>query len=216
MSSTSNADVKLMDFPSTCAADDYEFHLHTLLLSALIGFIMLVSFGIGLLVWRWDKWYSHAAGEAFLFCDRNQSGCIDSEELYMGVLQMYVTVPLKVYPPTRAIVSEVLMHLDLEKTNNLNAEEFAQVMALLSAQMLGRIVITVVFLLSCPVAGGVVWTMIAGWHTGEELVMPAWLRCGVSILVQLHLGPPLLTVTRENAASKKKDSCIASWLLHPH
>ena len=122
----------------------------------------------------------------------------------MGVLQMYVTVPLKVYPPTRAIVSEVLMHLDLEKTNNLNAEEFAQVMALLSAQMLGRIVITVVFLLSCPVAGGVVWTMIAGWHTGEELVMPAWLRCGVSILVQLHLGPPLLTVTRENAASKKR------------
>ena len=104
--------------------------------------------------------------------------------------------------------------LDLDRSEHLDANEFAHVMAVLSAQLLGRLIITLLFLLACPVTGGVLWTLLVNWATDASLdgldvpegagagglrpalkhAMPHWLRCSGSIFAQLHLGPPLLTV----------------------
>jgi hypothetical protein len=197
---------------SCSSADDAQ--MQTLLLSAVLGFVVLAAVGIALLLWRWDSWYSHSASAAFLLVDRDGSGAVDKEELYVGVLELYAAVPIKVHPPSRALVSELLSHLDLDRSEHLNADEFAHVMAVLSAQLLGRLVITLLFLLACPVTGGVLWTLLVDWATDTSLDgldvpeganagglrpalrhgLPHWLRCSGSIFAQLHLGPPLLTV----------------------
>ena len=127
------------------------------------------------------------------------------------MLQLYAAVPIKIFPPSRSLVERVLTHLDLDKQHHLNADQFAHVMAVLSAQLLGRLVITLLFLLACPLTGGVLWTLLVDWATMEELdggqqsqgagglrpvlkALPHWLRCGGSIIAQANLGPPLLTV----------------------
>ena len=146
---------------------------------------------------------------AFLLVDRDGSGAVDREELYTGVLQLYAAVPIKVFPPSRALVQALLSHLDLDRSRHLDADQFAHVMAVLSAQLLGRLIITLLFLLACPLTGGVLWTLLVDWATSEDFdapsgaagnlrpvlkALPHWLRCGGSILARANLGPPLLTV----------------------
>ena len=94
-------------FAGSCSSAD-DAQMQTLLLSAILGFVVLAAVGIALLLWRWDSWYSHSASAAFLLVDRDGSGAVDKEELYVGVLELYAAVPIKVYPPSRALVSKLL------------------------------------------------------------------------------------------------------------
>ena len=90
--------VSLFSGGSCSSADDAQ--IQTLLLSAVLGFIVLAAFGIALLLWQWDSWYSHTAGTAFVLVDRDGSGAVDLEELYMTVLELYAAVPIKVWCPS--------------------------------------------------------------------------------------------------------------------
>ena len=177
-----------------------DSELKPLLISALFGFIALAVVSVSLLMWYWDGWYSSSASTAFLLVDRDGSGRVDRDELYSGILQLYSAVPIKVYPPSRHVVGHILEILGLDHEATLDAEEFAHVMAYLSAQLLGRLALQLIFLLACPLTAGVVWTYVNEYIDASDSVrlevrhtVPHWVRCGGSILAELHLGPLLLT-----------------------
>lgn len=123
----------------------------------------------------------------------------------MAVLRLYSKVPIKVWTPHRRNVAAIVSALDLDRSPKwtLGTEEFAHVMAVLSAQLFLRLVITLIFLIACPILGGVLWTLFIDFITDEDGVprsglrtgLPHWIRCSSSVFEQLHLGPPLLTVT---------------------
>ena len=100
------------------------------------------------------------------------------------------------------LVVGAALDLDLPTKWSLGTEEFAHVMAILSAQLFLRLMITLVFLLACPILGGVCWTVLQDVtvdaygepREGLRHGLPHWIRCASSLFSQLHLGPPLLTV----------------------
>ena len=182
--------------------------LSTILVFTVAAFVAVALAGVAWLVWYWEQWYSHTASKYFTLFDRDSSGRVTREELYTGVLQLYAAVPMKVYPPQRKTVHKILSYLEetrlIAQSDSLDVEEFSLVMATLSAQCLSRLVITFLYYLSCPVMGGVLWTIVDAYllddASQEELQfdvragVPRLVKCGGSVLNQLHLGPPLLTV----------------------
>jgi len=192
---------------STSCDRDEASELSTLVTVAVFSFFMLVAGCVSMLFYCWDRWYSHAASSYFVQVDRDQSGNVDSEELYTGLLQLYAAVPVKVYPPKRRTVNKIVKYLEetglIIRSGSLNVEEFSLVMATLSAQCLGRIVITVIYYMACPIAAGLLWTVVVEDYLdgGREQValdlragVPHIVRCGGSIINALNLGPPLLTM----------------------
>ena len=181
-----------------------EVQLKTLLLFALSGFLIVSFLGIAALAFYWDNWYADIASHAFEHADHDGSGSVDEEELYMAVLRLYAKLPIKVHTPTRQSVLTIVTALDLDRHPrwHLGKEEFAHVMAVLSAQLLGRLTLTLMFLLACPILGGIFWTLLqdapltgsGALSEGLRRNLPVWLRCTGSVLTQLHLGPPLITV----------------------
>ena len=187
---------------AACDRSDSE----ELALVLLVASLVFLGVAIGAVAWvvhAWDHWYSETASNYFILLDRDNDGRVSLDELYTGVLQLYVRVPMKIYPPQRKTVNKILLYLTstnlITRSDSLDVEEFALVMAALSAQCLSRLIITFVYYLWCPIMGALLWTLAVDFllSSGEVDVgagVPRLVKCGGSVLDKLHLGPPLLTV----------------------
>lgn len=159
--------LNLTDVPGTSCDRGEASQLSWLLIDIALVFVLLCGVSISLLLCYWDSWYSHTIASYFLMVDRDNSGCVNQDELYTGVLQLYAAVPMKVYPPKRKTVTKIVAYLEdlglVQHSSNLNVDEFSLVMATLSAQCLGRALITVVFYLACPLMAAGLWTLVVDY-----------------------------------------------------
>ena len=198
------------------------------LLCTLFGFLIFIVAAVVALLHYWDEWYPSKVSMYFVALDRDKSGRVNRDELYTGVLQLYAAVPMKVYPPKRPTVDKILSYLEskslIKQTDELDIEEFSVVMATLSAQCLSRLLFTFTWYIFCPVLAGVIWTFFSdyvldgGGEIGLDVTqgVPHLVRCGGSVINQLHLGPPLLTVVLMlpvKRVVRTSEKCVKSLAL---
>ncbi|KAL3921190.1 MAG: hypothetical protein SGARI_006742, partial [Bacillariaceae sp.] len=94
---------------------------------------------------------------AFTICDADGSGAIDKRELYAGLLLVHLNLakyagPAACYPPTRATCNLMFEAADVDQSGSIDHAEFCHIMAVLCAQIMGRIVVYyIVLILLVPV-----------------------------------------------------------------
>jgi len=89
---------------------------------------------------------------AFDTCDRNKTKHLSKEELYSGLLLVYINIaryagPAACYPPSRDIVDTLFDACDVDNSGTICEDEFDSIMIILSSQMTSRIVTYIVFLI---------------------------------------------------------------------
>ena len=90
---------------------------------------------------------------AFKEVDQDNSGTISKEELYTGMLLIHLKLatylgPAATQPMSRNRVNHIFNALDTDHSGSLDVEEFGYVMTILCSQIVSRIFITMVLLLS--------------------------------------------------------------------
>jgi hypothetical protein len=80
----------------------------------------------------------------FVELDTDKSGTLDSEELYSGVLLLHLELakylgPAACKPPSRELVANMFRFFDADKSNNLDAGEFSNLMIILLSNVMGRV-----------------------------------------------------------------------------
>lgn len=117
-----------------------------------------------LLVWlnrRWDGFWEAALKTAFETVDLDSSGTIDGKELYAGVLLLYLKLKsfVKVKPPSREMVLELMEASDVDHSGALDYSEFEAVMQPLSQQLLVRALLQLVISTTCPFLASYLYRM---------------------------------------------------------
>jgi hypothetical protein len=151
---------------------------------------LIIGLAIAMLRLKWKAWFERAAQAAFERTDRDRSGNIDRDELYTGVLELYLTIHsrgVKAKAPSRSTVMHIMRDIDYDHSGTLDCAEFKQVCAHVSAppayarqwtpsrcnnqsapsvmnwtpvqvlevltpMIFGRVIIQLVFTISCPIA----------------------------------------------------------------
>lgn len=167
-----------------------------LLLSVLVGTALLVLSRV------FDRWYAAAVSHAFSIFDADHDGKIHFDELHVGVLRLYLklhTMNILCEAPSREAIAAILHEHDFDRDGRLDKEDFAQVIRVLSVQVFGRAVATLVLLITLPICAGLLWATAADAITGGRPVeqwgadVPAAAQCVFAVVETLHLGPTLLT-----------------------
>ena len=191
---------ELIDETCEAAAADSSVLTGLGIAVGLVGVLLISLVAACVLVLRtyWDRWYQAAVTKAFNAMDHDEDGRIHEDELYTGVLELYLTLHNMNVPceaPSREVVLSILRERDADADGRLDYEEFRHVMHALTAQVFGRAALTLVFFVSFPLALGILYSLAVDWmvdnHVGRSL--PAWLQCAGSMFNALHLGPTLLT-----------------------
>lgn len=122
---------------------------------------------------RWCNLFETATRNAFAKTDVDGSGRIDRNELYTGVLEMYLTLHLygiNVQAPSRSQVLKLMEACDDDGSGEIDRQEFTRIMTVLVQQTFGRIVAQVGLTVLCPVSASFV---SAGMHLALQWVMSA-------------------------------------------
>ena len=67
--------------------------------------------------------FNQVVDELFKFCDSNNSGNIDSDELYLAACNIFEQINHKI--PTKEQTDELLKKVDADKSGKLDRDEFA-------------------------------------------------------------------------------------------
>mmetsp|Transcript_55858 Transcript_55858/g.135323 ORF Transcript_55858/g.135323 Transcript_55858/m.135323 type:complete len:235 (-) Transcript_55858:538-1242(-) len=84
--------------------------------------------------------------KAFQICDKNNSGRINKDEFYVGVILLHLNLakyagPAACYPPTRKVCEQMFDAADSDKNDHISQQEFEHVLRVLFAQILFRMVV---------------------------------------------------------------------------
>ena len=133
-----------------CAAP----HVRTAALCVLVLLVLLLAARAHLRT-RWPCWFKALAARAFKAVDTDGSGSIDAEELYAGVLWLYLACNewgLSCRAPDKALVLRMMKELDADRSERLEYAEFEHALRVFSDQILGRAGVQLTFTLLCPPA----------------------------------------------------------------
>jgi len=134
---------------------------------------------------RWPAMFEAAVRSAFAKVDSDGSGNVDREELYTGVLWLYLTCNdygLRCSAPEKALVLEIMSIIDVDGSGTLDYKEFKQVLIVFSEQIFARAGMQLIFTILCPPTAGLIC----------EIMEKVW-----STLVPAALIPPRLVVASQ-------------------
>lgn len=102
--------------------------------------------------WTRTKAFRRLCQWAFKACDTNQTKSLTKDELYSGLLLVYINIakyagPAACYPPSRCVVDALFDACDLNKSGDICEEEFVSILIVLTSQMTWRIVTYYIFLI---------------------------------------------------------------------
>ena len=102
---------------------------------------------------RWPTWFERASVSAFKAADRDQSGAIDREELFIAVLKLYLTLNeygVRCCAPERETVNVIFDAADVDGNGTLEYDQFRAAMLVLSQQTFGRFAVQLAGTVGCP------------------------------------------------------------------
>lgn len=99
-----------------------------------------------------SKPFQALVDKVFTSCDTDKTGSISKGELYVGLLSVHVTLgryagPAALFPPTREVSDQLFDAADADKSGGISKDEFQNIMVILCAQILSRIMVYVSVLL---------------------------------------------------------------------
>ena len=163
-----------------------------------LGTVLLV---LVLLVRRkWKGWYRRTVDEAFAYIDSDNSGRIRQDELWAGVLRVYLQLRqmnIPVDPPSRETIFALVT---ADPDGELDLEEFEVIMYALSSQVLVRTITMVVFAAAWPLLMGILYNQSPALCPDPDspdldaATFDPILSCMCSTIDDLHLVPVLLVV----------------------
>ena len=150
---------------------------------------------------RWRSYFDAACKAAFAEVDIDHSGSIDKNELYVGVLELYLQLHrygLNIRTPPRDKV-EKLMDLADTDGRGLELEKFKEVIEPLVRQTFGRVILQIALTIICP--------MIASYVTfGLRF-------CVVTLMEFGHLSTPSLLKALGATLPAALDETLLTTLL---
>mmetsp|Transcript_2382 Transcript_2382/g.2228 ORF Transcript_2382/g.2228 Transcript_2382/m.2228 type:complete len:222 (-) Transcript_2382:195-860(-) len=95
--------------------------------------------------WTNTSYFKKLVKWAFNICDDQKKGSVTKAELYVGVLMVHLKLakyfgPAATFPPTREVVNQLFDASDVDKSGDIDEEEFITVMIVLCSQITSRIV----------------------------------------------------------------------------
>ena len=150
-----------------------ESSLYAAIAAGLVVSTTTLIFGAIFLKRRWPSIFDAACKSAFAATDVDKSGRIEKEELYSGVLELYLLLHaygIMCYAPKRAIVDQLYDDADSDLSGGLDYLEFNQILAVLSEQTLGRAMTQLAFTALCPLIAGMVCAAIS--EAVDTVVLP--------------------------------------------
>ena len=174
-----------------------SFATFEVILSALVATLAVAA--IVLLRSRWKTWYKNMVQMAFNDIDQDGSGTIARDELWAGVLMLYIRLRqqnIPADPPLRAVVDELLERCDFNRDGRLSLDEFEDVVNVLSVQALGRAIAMVFFIAVWPALSGIGYNSVSDQLRGQPAPswMPDGLVCFAALLDDLHVPSTVLIV----------------------
>ena len=129
-------------------------------------------------MWTRSKNFKKLTDWAFKTIDADGSGQVDKKELYTGLLMIHLKLatyagPAACRPATREYCEKIFDQMDVDKSGELDREEFTEVMQIVCAQVFTRVTIQ--------------WTM-----TLMIVPMSKLLFVGLSQFILLRLSRPIL------------------------
>lgn len=102
--------------------------------------------------WTRTKSFQKLCHWAFHTCDTSQTNHLSKDELYSGLLLVYINIaryagPAACYPPSREVVDTLFDACDVDNSGSIEKDEFVSIMVILSSQLTSRIVTYYVFLI---------------------------------------------------------------------
>jgi hypothetical protein len=150
---------------------------------------------------RWRSYFDAACKAAFAEVDIDHSGSIDKNELYVGVLELYLQLHrygLNIRTPPRDKV-EKLMDLADTDGRGLELEKFKEVIEPLVRQTFGRVILQIALTIICP--------MMASYVTfGMRF-------CVVTLMEFGHLSTPSLLKALGATLPAALDETLLTTLL---
>ena len=148
---------------------------------------------------QWHTWFRKLVLTAFDDIDHDKNGKIECEELWAGVLMLYIKLRqanIPADPPPRKVVDNLMLKFDFNHDGELSVEEFAEIVGVLSAQTLGRVFAVVLFVAGWPALMGMSYNFVGDQlkAQGPPSWMPAGLVCLSSLLDDMHIFTTLLIV----------------------
>ena len=97
-------------------------------------------------IWTRSKNFKKLTDWAFKTIDADGSGQVDKKELYTGLLMIHLKLatyagPAACRPATREYCEKIFDQMDVDKSGELDREEFTEVMQIVCAQVFTRVTI---------------------------------------------------------------------------
>lgn len=97
-------------------------------------------------MWTRSKNFKKLTDWAFKTIDADGSGQVDKKELYTGLLMIHLKLatyagPAACRPATREYCEKIFDQMDVDKSGELDREEFTEVMQIVCAQVFTRVTI---------------------------------------------------------------------------
>lgn len=147
----------------------------------------------------------------FVSIDTDNSGEVDKDELYAGLILIHLRLaayvgPAACRPATKEYVEEIFDLLDVDESGELNREEFGTVMALLVSQITTRVFMYLVFPLAIiPFAAEFLVGLLSGIEMDERII--AFANTTINVIVPEGMNDFFL------ASMEKVDNFIPDDLL---
>ena len=151
---------------------------------------------------RWRVWFDAACEDAFKLTDIDGSGRIDKEELYVGVLEMYLQLHLyglNVRTPPRAKVLKLMEAVDDDDSGEIDREEFKEVLEVLVRQTSSRVITQIGLTILSPLTAGYVCSALK-WTLG-------------AVMAELQLSTPGSLVALGSQLPSTLDESLVTGLL---
>jgi len=93
-----------------------------------------------------SKPFQKLVDKVFVACDTSKSGSVSKSELYVGLLSVHVTLaryagPAACFPPSREVSDQLFEAADADNSGGIDKTEFKNILAILSAQILSRMLV---------------------------------------------------------------------------
>mmetsp|Transcript_7179 Transcript_7179/g.17536 ORF Transcript_7179/g.17536 Transcript_7179/m.17536 type:complete len:198 (+) Transcript_7179:163-756(+) len=93
-----------------------------------------------------SKPFQKLVDKVFTACDTSKTGSVSKSELYVGLLSVHITLaryagPAACFPPSREVSDQLFEAADADKSGGICKTEFRSILAILSAQILSRMMV---------------------------------------------------------------------------